>query len=122
MCCATLFTSIMTMVVNYTIIFIIGLFMLKFFFVNAADFLPFYSIVSCCLFVKGIIFFFSKLNIFIVYSLKDTQNLFMQYSLFYTSCLFSRSSDVHKVDIEYPQEICLPTFTVDYFYIHLFHK
>ena len=66
------------------------------------------------------IFFFSKLVIFIIVllnlcSLKDSQNFFMQPSPLYTSCLFYIPSNVHNVDSEYLQVICLPTFVLDNF-------
>ena len=61
-------------------------------FANAAN--------SCCSFVNSAILLFSNC-IFIVCSLKDSQNVFMRYSPLYTSCLFSIPSDVHVIDIEF---------------------
>ena len=68
---------------------------------------------SYSLFVNNIISFFSKLIIFIMYSLKDSQKIFMVSSILYTSCLFSIPSRVYIVDTEYLQGICSPIFVVD---------
>ena len=73
------------------------------------------------LLVNGIIFFFSNLITFIVHSLKDSQNFFMQSSLLY-ACLFSMPSNDHIVDTEYIQGICSPIFVVDDFYTHIFFE
>ena len=62
---------------------------------------------SYSLFPNGIIFFFSKLIIFIAYSLNDSQNFFMQSSPLYTSCWFSIPWNVHIKDIAYLQGIQL---------------
>ena len=72
-----------------------------------------FSYDSCCSFVNRIIFFFSKLIIFMVCFLRDSQNFFKQTSPLYTSCLFSISSNVRIIDIEYYQGICSPPFAVD---------
>ena len=67
-----------------------------------------------------IAFFFSKLITLIACSLQDSQNVFIQSSPPYTSCLFSIPSNVHTKDTEYPQGICSPTFVMDDYYSKLF--
>ena len=58
-------------------------------------------------------FFFLKLIIFIVCSLKNTQNFFIQSLLLYTSCLFAMVLNEDIVDTEKPDVTCLLTFVVD---------
>ena len=57
---------------------------------------------SCCLSGNDILFFFSKLIIFMVCSQKDSLNFFIQYSLMYTSYLFStlKLSILQKVNTQ----------------------
>ena len=78
-------------------------------------------LLPCCSYVKSFIFFFLKLVIFIAFSLKDSQNVFMQFLPLYTSCLFSMLLNDDIVDIEKSDRICCLTFAVmnsqDYFYI-----
>ena len=85
MCSQSVFTCIMRMV-NFTIVFIISVFMLKLLLQMQQIFI--FSCNSSCSFVKGIIFFFSKLIIFNACSLKDSQNFFIQSSPLYTFRLF----------------------------------
>ena len=58
-------------------------------------------------------FFFLKLIIFIVCSLKNTQNFFIQSLPLYTSCLFAMVLNEDIVDTEKPDGTCLLTFVVD---------
>ena len=54
-------------------------------------------------------------------SVKDSQNVFIQSLLLYTSCLFSMLWNGGIVDIKKPDGICLPTFVVYKFsglYLH----
>ena len=51
----------------------------------------------------------------IISFLKYSQNLFILSFPLYTSCLFSMLLNENIVDIEKPDEICLPTFVVDDF-------
>ena len=53
-------------------------------------------------------------------SLKDLINCFMQLSPLYTLCLLSMLLYDDNVDIEKPDEICLLTFVVDYFFRSIF--
>ena len=46
---------------------------------------------------------------------KKKYNFFMQSSPLYKACLFSALSKAYIVDIEYPQEICLPIFAIEDF-------
>ena len=68
-------------------------------------------IPAVCLLITSSFFF--KLIIFFACSFKDSENVFMQSLPWYTSCLFSISSNV--VDIKRPDGICSPTFTIDVF-------
>ena len=72
------------------------------------------------MFIDNIIYFFSKLIIFIACSIKDLQIFFMQYLSLYIVCLFSTPSNVHIVSIEYTQGICSPTFLA-YDFTNLFY-
>ena len=120
---ASVFTCIITKVFNFTIVFIISLFMFKPFFANMTVNLIFSVLHSS--FVYGIIFYFSMLIMFNACSLKDLQNFSCNFHLcihhafflchLYTSCLFSMSSNVHIVDIECLQGISSHTFVVDDF-------
>ena len=58
---------------------------------------------------------FFKLIIFIVSSLKDLQNFFMQSLPLYTSCLFSMLLNDNIEDIKKLDGICSPTFVVNEF-------
>ena len=60
-------------------------------------------------------FFLLKLIIFIVCSLKYSQNFFIQPLPLYTSCLFSMYLNGSIVNTEKPDGICLPPFFVDEF-------
>ena len=122
MCSTFIFTCIMKMVPNFMICFI-------FTYLSSNYSLQIYKIFtisfdSCCCFVNKSIFFFLKSIIFIVCSLKDSQNFIMQSLPLYTSCFFSLFLNVDIVDIEKSDGICSPillymTFQ-DYFYIHQF--
>ena len=59
--------------------------------------------------------FFFNLIIFIVCSLKNSQDFFMQSLPLYTSCLFSMLLNEEFADIERPDGICLLTFGVNGF-------
>ena len=127
MCSTSVFTSIVTMVPDFAIVFVIGVLLYKLCFWKYTRFFVF-SYDSSCSFVSAIIFFFSKLIIFIVHSLKDSQNFFVQSSP-NTSCLFfihhaSTPANVDIMDIDYPQGICSPTVVKDdfskLFFNHLF--
>ena len=58
----------------------------------------------------------SSFFIFIVCSLKNSQNFFIQSLLLYTPCLLSMYLNDDIVDIEKPDVICLLTFVVDEFW------
>ena len=76
-----------------------------------------FSYDYCCLFVNGIIFFFTKLIIFFIRcSLKDWQNFFMKSSPLYTSCLFSIPSTAHIVGIGYLQRNMFTYFCCAWFF------
>ena len=107
MCSTSVFTSVMKMVPNFAIGFIISVFMFELFLQVQKIFV--FSYDSCCSFVNGIIFVFSELIVFFASSPKDSQNFFIQSSPLYKSFLFSIPSNVHVVDTEYPQGICSPT-------------
>ena len=97
MCSTSVFSCIMAMVSNFTTIFIRRMFTTK-------QFLQMWQFVwlryeSYYLLINDIIFFFSKLIIFIACFLKDSQNLFVWSLTLYTSCLFSIQSNVHIVGI-----------------------
>ena len=75
---------------------------------------------SYCSFVNNFIFFLIKLIIFVVCSLKDSQNSFMLSLPLYKSCLFPLFFDL--ADTKKPDVICLLTFVVDEFsglFLHL---
>ena len=75
-----------------------------------------FSYDSFYFFVNNFIFFFLKLIIFIVCSLKNSQNFFMQSLPLYTSCLFSMLLNENIADIEKADGMC----SLTYFYIHQF--
>ena len=100
----------MTMFFNFMLIFVIAVFMFEPF-LQLKQIFDF-SYDSCCFFVNGIIYFFSKLAIFNACTLKDSQNIFWQSSYLYKSCLFSIPSNVHIVDNKYQQGICSHNFVV----------
>ena len=110
----------MAIVFNFLILFIISAFMFVLFLTRVVDLYPYHS---SCSFVNSIILFFSKLLIFSVCSFRDSQKVLMQCSPLYTLCLFFIPRNVHSVDIENPQGICLLTFIVDNFsrlFLHVF--
>ena len=90
---------------------IFQIFIFKFFFTNITDF----CIFSFCFFVNNFIFFFLKLIIFITYSLKNSQNFFMQSLPLYASWIFSMLLNEDSVDIEKPDGICSLNFVADKF-------
>ena len=70
MCSTSVFTSIIRMVPNFATAFVISVFIFKLFLKMKQIFV--FPCNWICLFVHGIIFFFSKLIIFIASSLKDS--------------------------------------------------
>ena len=86
---------------------------LFFFFIYIYFFVFHYD--SCCCFVKNSIFFFLKLIVYIVCSVKESQNFFMESLLLYTLYLFSMLLNDNVVDIEKPDGICSVTFVEDEF-------
>ena len=68
MCNISVFTITMTMLPKFAIVFIISVFLYEVFLQMQCIFV--FSYDSCCFFVNGIIYFFSKLIIFIACSLK----------------------------------------------------
>ena len=119
-CSTSVFTGIISIVFKFAIIFIISVFMFKVVLSNAANFYLLMRFV--CLFVNGIVFFFSKLLAFIAYSSSDSQKCFMQFSILYASWLLSVPTNSHIVEIEYPHEKCSPTLIADFFseqFLHL---
>ena len=116
-CSTSVFFCKMKMLPKFLFIFIVGLFIFKLFFSNMIVCLI--KIYSYTLLINGIIFFFSKLTIFISCSLKNSFHALLKTILQSLSlcklCLFPMSSNIHIVDIEYPQGICSPIFVVDHF-------
>ena len=111
MCSTSVLTSIIIIVFNFVIILSLVYLCLNFFLKIKQ--IRVFSYDFCCSFVNGIIFFFSKLIIFIECSLKDSQNLFMQPSPQYLSCSFNYT--IKYPYCEYRQDICSPTFVLDNF-------
>ena len=60
-------------------------------------------------------FFLFKINYFLVCSLKNSQNFFIQSLPLYASCLFSMLLNEDIVDLKKPHGICSLTFIVDEF-------
>ena len=108
-----LFSCIMTMISNLTILCIIQISIFNFFFTNITDFWIF--IWFLCSFFNNFISFFLKLIIFLACFLKDEQNLFIQPLLLYILCIVSIIRNEDNVEIKKPDEICLLTFVVDEF-------
>ena len=105
-------SSVLTMVISVTTIFIISVFMSKvFFFANVADFSLFHAISAGCLLILSFSSFQSCLSLLRVL----LRIFFMQSSPLYTSCLFSIPSNDHMIDTEFPQGMCSATFVVDDF-------
>ena len=108
--------SIMTMVPNFTTVFISVVFIFK----------PFFKCESLLiklwikLHVNGIILFFVKLIYFIECFIKNSQSFSMQSSPLHTSYLFSILLNVPVGDIEYPR-ICSSILVVDNFSELLLH-
>ena len=76
-----------------------------------------FHMIPAALLLIILFFFFLKLIIFIAYSFRYSQNLFIQSLPLYTSCLFSMLLSEDIVDIEKPDGICLLTFVVNKFSI-----
>ena len=95
-----LFSCIMTMISNLTILCIIQISIFNFFFTNITDFWIF--IWFLCSFFNNFISFFLKLIIFLACFLKDEQNLFIQPLLLYILCIFSmiRNEDNVEINVE----------------------
>ena len=119
----SLFPCIMTMMSNFSIFFILKIFILcilciHIFLCKYNRLLHFYMIPAALLFI---IHFFLKKIIFMKCSLKDSQNLFKQYLPLYTSC-FSVLLNEDIVHTEKPDGIFLLILLKmnfqDYFYIH----
>ena len=117
---ASVFTCIITMVFNFTIVFIISVFMFKPFFANmTVNLIKIWFVLLVCLWYPFLFFNVSYLQCVLPYGFAK---LLMQFSplytscfflcYLYTSCLFSMSSNVHIVDIECLQGICSHTFVV----------
>ena len=100
----------MTMVPNFTIIFIFIMFTFKFVFTNKTNFF----ILICCSFLNNFIFSF-KLIIYIACYLNHSQTFYMQSLHLYTSRLFSMLLNDDIVDIGKPDEICSHASVVDEF-------
>ena len=107
MCSNSIFTCIMAMVPTSAIFFIFDIFIFKSFLTKITNF--------CCLFANNLMFFFSKLIIFIAHSLKDSQNLFMQSLPLYISCLYLVALNDDIVDTEKSGGACSLAFVVDEF-------
>ena len=69
-----------------------------------------------------IISFFLKLIIFMVCSLKDSQNVFMESLNLYTSCFFSMLLNDDILYIIKPDRICLTNLVVDEFSEWFLHQ
>ena len=102
MCTASIFICIMTMILNFVILFILSMFIFKFFFANITDFA--FSYDFCCSFVNNFIYFLFKVS----YLLRMLPSGFTK--LFH---VFFLKDDI--VDIETPDGIFSPTFLLDEF-------
>ena len=107
------------MISNFAIFFVFQIFIFTFFFKNITD---------CCICIWFLVlfllifFFFLRSIIFIWWSLKDSQNFFMQSLPQYTSCFFSMLLNYDIVDIEKPDGICFLTFVADEFLALFLHQ
>ena len=112
MCTISIFPCIMTMISNFTNIFIFEKFIFKFFFTNI---IYAFSYDFGSSFVNDFIFFFLNLVIFISCSCKNSQNFFMQSLPLPHACLFSMLLNDDIEDIEKGDGICFPTVVVNEF-------
>ena len=110
----SIFTCVMTMVPTF-MIFLSLLYLSSYFRLQMQQNLSF-SYGFCCSFVNNFFLCLLKLIIFIGYSLQDSQNLFIQFLILYTSRLFSLYLYKHIMDIEKPHGICSRTLVVDNFW------
>ena len=86
---ASAFTCIITMVFNFTIVFIISVFMFKPFFANmTVNLIKIWFVLLVCLWYPFLFFNVSYLQCVLPYGFAK---LFMQFSPLYTSCFFSMS-------------------------------
>ena len=105
------FPCIITMISNFLSFFVFYIFIFKFLFTIYYKYIAFlYD--SCCSFLNE---FLLKLIIFITYSAKDSQNVFVQSLPLYMLSLFSMLLNGDILDNEKPNGICLPTFVADEF-------
>ena len=110
---------IMAMISNFTIFFYLSHIYFQNLLYKYNKFLYFHIIPAALLLTTSLFF---RLNIFIVCSLKDSQNVFIQYLPLYKSFKFSMFLNGDIVDIENPTGICSLTFVVDEFsglFLHL---
>ena len=111
--CASVFPCIMTMISDFSIIYIFSVFLDSFtknvtFF---CIFLWFYLF-----FLLAVTFFsFQNQLYFFACSFKESLNFFIQSFLWYKVCLFSIWSNRQVVDIKYAQGICSPISVVEEF-------
>ena len=110
MCSTSIFPFIMTKIL-YLYFFLLRYFFFFFFYIYFFVF----HYDSCCCFVKNSIFFFLKLIVYIVCSVKESENFFMESLPLYTLYLFSMLLNGNVVDIEKPDGICSVTFVEDEF-------
>ena len=105
------FPCIITMISNFLSFFVFYIFIFKFLFTIYYKYIAFlYD--PCCSFLND---FLLKLIIFITYSAKDSQNVFVQSLPLYMLSLFSMLLNGDILDNEKPNGICLPTFVADEF-------
>ena len=121
MCSTFKLICIMPMISNFAIFLIITIFIFKLFSANKDSFA--FSYDSCCLFVNNFFFFLLKLIILLECFLKHSQNIFIQYSLLYTSGLFYMylNDDIFKAMkniMEYIHFLLLQIIFQDYFHMH----
>ena len=115
MCSKSIFLCIMTMISNFTICFILHIFLYKY-----DRFLNFHITLAALLLITSF-FVFLKLIISVVCFLNDSQNVLMQSLPTYTSYLFIHYSHDDIIAIEKLDGICSLTFVVDEFSGLLLH-
>ena len=103
-----------TTIVSKFVFFLSFTYLFSFFSYKYNRFLHFHMILSPLLLITSFFPIFKKF-IFIVCSLKCSQNAFIQFLPLYTACLFSMLLNGDIVDIEKRDGICWLTFVVDKF-------
>ena len=124
MCSNSVLACLMTILSNFTILFIIIMFIFKDFLNKSSRRFPFCAISSVHYFS-----FFYKINFFIVCSFNSLLNFFIKFlphdasPHLFISCLFFMllNNDIIGIEtlLEYVQLLLLNIIFQDYFYIHL---